>query len=239
MNKLLTIPLLSASLVLFATAAHAQLKVSIGPVVGETLMKQHVSNDTKLDYRFGLVAGAQAYLSWGRFALQPALLFSQKGSKYATQLLFRTSPGSPDTYLEFKTRTRLNYLTLPLNFTFAPAGTATGPQFFAGPYVSMLLGGSVEQDELPGQPANTTSIRVTNETDLYSGPAARRFDAGLQAGLGFRYDGLVLQAHYSLGLTSTKPAYAPQSAIVIDDLKVYNHGFQVSVGYLFDITHSK
>ncbi|RZK32472.1 MAG: PorT family protein [Hymenobacter sp.] len=239
MNKLLAIPLLSGSLFLFATAAHAQLKVSIGPVVGETLMKQHLSNDTKLDYRFGLVAGAQAYLSWGRFALQPALLFSQKGSQYATQVLFRTNPSSPDDYLEFKTRTRLNYLTLPLNFTFAPAGTATGPQFFAGPYVSMLLGGSVEQNELPGQPASTTAIRVTSEADLYSGPASRRFDAGLQAGAGFRYNGLVLQAHYSLGLTSTKPDYTSQSATVTNDLKVYNRGFQVSIGYLFAMTHEK
>ena len=187
MNKFLISLLLSGGLALATTAAHAQLKVSIGPVIGETLMTQHQSNDTKLDYRFGLVAGAQAYLSWGRFALQPALLFSQKGFKYSSQILYRTNPTSPDIYVDFTTRTRLNYLTLPLNFTFAPAGTATGPQFFAGPYVSMLLGGNVAQDELPGQPASTTAIRVTNEAELYGGPAARRFDTGLQAGVGYLF----------------------------------------------------
>ena len=86
------------------------------------------------------------------------------------------------------------------------------------------------------QTASTSSIRVANETDIYSGPASRRFDAGLQAGVGFRYDGLVLQAQYSLGLTTTRPNFTNQGAAT-NNIEAYNRGFQVSVGYLFDLKH--
>lgn len=228
MSKLLPISLLASGLALVAPAAHAQVKVSVGPVLGETLAKQHFNDDFKVDYRFGLVAGVQAYLSWGRFALQPALLFSQKGYKYLSQTQLNNDP----TLLDLTTKLRLNYLTLPLNFTFAPAGTGTGPQFFAGPYVSMLLGGSLEQN-LSGQPDASQPIRIANEADLFDGPTARRFETGIQGGLGFRYESLVLQAAYSLGLSDTSPSYN----YIGRTPKAYNRGFQVSVGYLFDVTH--
>lgn len=231
MNKLFTLSLLVNGLAAATTTAHGQVKVSVGPVIGETLAKQHFDNDFKVDYRFGLVAGAQAYLSWGRFALQPALLFSQKGYKYLSQTQLNNDP----TLLDLTTKLRLNYLTLPLNFTFAPAGTGTGPQFFAGPYVSMLLGGSLERN-LSGQPDASQPIRVANEADLFDGrPTARRFETGLQGGLGFRYEGLVLQATYSLGLSTTRPGYNYLGSPV-STAQAYNRGFQVSVGYLFDVT---
>jgi len=234
MNKLFAFSLLTSGLALATTVAHAQVKISVGPVVGETLMKQHVDTNSGLDYRFGLVAGAQAYLGWGRFALQPALLFAQKGYKYSTQLDYRTGPNSPPASFDFTVKQRLNYLTLPVNFVFAPSGTATGPQFFAGPYVSMLLGGNIEQGEQPSLPATTTSLRIANEADRYDGPTARRFDAGFQAGLGFRYEGFVLQANYSLGLSNTRPTY---TYVAGSSIGAYNRGFQASIGYLFDVTH--
>lgn len=234
MNKLFLTPLLAGSLALATSTAHAQLKVSLGPVVGETLMKQHLDNDTELDHRFGLIAGAQAFLGWGRFALQPALLFAQKGYKYSTQLDYRTGPNNPPASVEYTAKQRLNYLTLPVNFVFSPSGTAPGPQFFAGPYVSLLLGGNLEQGELPPQPATTTSLRIANEASRRDGPTARRFDAGFQAGLGFRVDGLVLQASYSLGLGSTRPTYTDVGG---GNIGAYNRGFQASIGYLFDVIH--
>jgi hypothetical protein len=231
MNKLFVTSLVAGGLGL-NTAAHAQLKVSLGPVVGETLMKQHVDTNSGLDHRFGLVAGAQAYLSRGRFALQPALLFAQKGYKYATEIEYRSGPNSPVTQATYAVKQRLNYLTLPVNFVFAPSGSATGPQFFAGPYVSLLLGGNIEQGELPDLSASTTSLRIANEARLGDGPTARRFDAGFQAGLGFRVDGLVLQASYSLGLGNIRPTYVDVGG---SSASAYNRGFQVSVAYLFDI----
>jgi hypothetical protein len=236
MSKLFTISLLASSLALATPAAHAQVKVSIGPVAGETLMKQRFSNGGTVDYRFGFVAGGQAYLSWGRFALQPALLFAQKGYKYSTQVDYRPDPNSPPATVELTGKQRLNYLTLPVNLVFAPSGTATGPQFFAGPYMSMLLGGSVEQGALPGQPASSTSIRIANEIEPREGPAARRFETGLQAGVGFRYEAFVLQATYSLGLSNTRAYYTLNpGGTSVSNSNAYNQGFQVSVAYLVDV----
>lgn len=236
MRKLLPISLLASGLFLAAPAAHAQVSVSLGPVVGETLMKQRFSNGGTADYRFGLLAGAQAYLSWGRWALQPALLFAQKGFNYSTEVDYRVANGQMGRATIWS-KQRLNYLTLPVNFVFAPSGTATGPQFLAGPYVSMLLGGTIEQGGLPEQPSSSTSIRIANEIAPQEGPAARRFEAGLQAGVGFRYEGLVLQATYSLGLRNTRAYYIlnPGGTTISND-NAYNQGFQVSAGYLFNVT---
>lgn len=235
MNKLLTTSLLAGSCLLLATAAQAQLTVSIGPKVGETLAKMRVDGDGHTDYRYGFAGGTQAYLGWGRFALQPALLFAQKGYKFSEQVLYSSTVGGSYVPVDLLTRVRLNYLTLPLNFTFAPEGTATGPQFFAGPYVSLLLGGSYEQ-ELSGIQSTSEPVHVTDNLEPISSYSARRVDAGFQAGLGFRADHLVLQIDYSIGLRYTVPAYY-YLAVPVRQSNLYNNSFLFAANYLFDLKH--
>jgi hypothetical protein len=233
MKQVFTTLLVAAS-PFFAPTAQAQVTISVGPKVGETLSKMRVDRDGHTDHRYGFAAGAQAYVGWGRFALQPAVLFSQKGYQYTEQVQY-SAGGSPLVTGDYTTKQRLNYLTLPINFTFAPEGTASGPQFYAGPYVSMLLGGHFDQ-QFNGLPSQSDPIHIGSTADLANGYFARRFDAGFQAGLGFRAEQLLLQIDYSLGLLSTVPNYtylgAPASRAAM-----YNSSFLFAASYLFDLKH--
>jgi hypothetical protein len=226
-----------ASSLVFATAAQAQVTFSIGPKVGETVSKLRIDNsDGHTDHRYGFAAGAQAYLGWGRFALQPALLFAQKGYKYSQEVQYSSSTGGSAPVMgDYTTKLRLNYLTLPINFTFAPSSTATGPKFFAGPYVSMLLGGSYAQ-ELSGMPSLSDPVHIADNSDFTYVYSARRFDAGLQAGLGFRVEHLLLQIDYSLGLRTTVPNFTYQGAPA-SRVDMHNSSFLFAASYLFDFKH--
>ena len=235
MKHLVSTLLLAGSLGL-ATAAQAQVQVSLGPRVGENLSTHRLdADDATSAYRFGLAAGVQASLSWKKFALQPALLFSQKGSSVSEELLFSTNGGTLQAGT-FTTKVRLSYLTLPLNFVFAPAGTGTGPQVFAGPYLGVLLGGRLEQS-YPPDLATSGPVYVVGNGDIPSAPGyySNRFDAGVQGGVGFRFEHLLLQAEYSLGLRNQFPAYSTNP--LVPNRTEYNRSFQASVSYLFDLKH--
>jgi len=75
----------------------------------------------------------------GHFALQPSLLFSQKGYRHLGHLL------NFDIVSPYEEDVRLHYLTLPLNLAYTLGRDGQGLQVFAGPYVSLLVGGSYAQ----------------------------------------------------------------------------------------------
>jgi len=235
MPKTFTTALFAGSFLFLAVAAQAQVSISIGPKVGENLSNRHIAGNGNTDHRFGWVAGAQASFTWGRFALQPALLFSQKGNSYSTDVDYRNATNLPFQHRTYTSQLRLNYLTLPVNFTFAPSGTATGPQFFAGPYVSALLGGNFKTT-VSGLGSETSPVYAGDRSKVVDGYYAGRLDAGLQAGLGFRCEHLVFQAEYSLGLRDIEHTYifAGQATSYVAS---YNRGFQASASYLFDVKH--
>ncbi|MGI4873866.1 MAG: porin family protein [Janthinobacterium lividum] len=229
--KHLPTTLVLASCFGLVTAAQAQVQVSVGPRVGGTLCSRFTASNST-GYRFGLVAGAQASLSWKKFALQPALLFEQKGGLTSEESTSYPAIYSPGQLGLFPTQYRLNYLTLPLNVAFTPAGPGTGPQFFAGPYLGVLLGGEGSYS-LRNEADKTAPIYVAAYEDpAKEGHAVRRFDAGVQAGVGYRCKRLLLRAEYSLSLVNQAPYYGDSP---LTPPNVYNREFQTSVSYLFDL----
>ncbi|QKG52378.1 porin family protein [Hymenobacter sp. BRD67] len=225
-------------LLLLAGAAQAQNTFSIGPVLGGNLATQHIAADNapSLHYHLDWLAGAQANLSWGKFAVQPALLLSQKGYKHDVDIYYRDGQNLPTGPVTIHHNLRLSYLTLPVNFAYAPLGAKTGPQLFAGPYVSVLLGGRdvhTDTSNLPTDATVTDRLLVAESIDINSGHTGfRRFDAGLQGGVGYRYEAFLLQASYSLGLRTTIPTYTDNGAPPTD-ANFYNRAFQLSLAYLF------
>lgn len=227
MRKPHTLSLLSSSLFLLATAAQAQPAFSIGPRVG--LNVSGVSNsspdNTTIHYRPGFAAGLQSSVQFGHLAVQPSLQFSQKGldEHYGRGLYSRYT-----TY-------RLNYLTLPINVAYSLRSGGQGLQVFAGPYVGMLLGGNYQLTSDDRGPFGGTSSYAGDieAGDTYTIPApgstapqprlCRRFDAGLQAGLGYRYGKLLAQAEFAFGLTDLYPMLS----------STYNRTAQASLSYLF------
>ena len=127
--------------------------------------------------------------------------------------------------------TRPNYLEIPINLVYTSKGDH-GFQLFGGPYLAFGVGGQsvVETsyygllntgayyagysyyrsfmsyvDEYPGD--NSTGLLQTTpyylqNTDAY---LARRFDAGLNAGVGYRRGPLQVQLGYGMGLLNQQP----------------------------------
>jgi hypothetical protein len=224
--------LLASGLFLLATTAQAQVTFAIGPTVGLTLAKARASNDDFPNtYRPGLEAGLLAAIGCGHFAVQPALLFSQKGYKSTyTVTYLAPNRSQPNTTADFTRNAHFSYLTLPLNMVYCQHTTGQGFQVFAGPYLSVLLGGRYESSGPNKTPAFYSDILVANTLPTSGGTTyyARRLDTGIQGGLGYRQKQLLVQVSYSLGLRNFQPTYEDGTGAAC-----YNQTFQLSFSYLF------
>jgi hypothetical protein len=141
------------------------------------------------------------------FYLQPALLFEQKGGKKVF--------GSQSDELF-----RLNYLTLPMNFTFAPA-VGTGQWLVGiGPYFGYGLSGT--------HSASFADSLFTFSHDPFSGNnGLKRFDAGLSVLIGYQLaSGVNLGVQSELGLVNLLKNGDNNNSF-------RNTSFQVTIGYRF------
>jgi len=221
--------------------AAAQTSFQVGPLAGATRSSVHYGDsqpyaDLATSYRTGFEAGLLGSWQRGHLAFQPAVLFAQRG--YRSSYVIVPSPGTLPPSSQANT-TRLNYLTLPLNLAYIQQPNGQGFQVFAGPYISCLVGGHYHSEydfytlggEYEGQVvAGDHNPATTGKTDVYS----KRWDVGLQAGLGYQYRALLLQVGYSLGLrnlAATIPGYP--AGTTVTTTPSYNRGFQVSLAYLF------
>ena len=247
--------LLASGLLLLTSAAQAQDTFSMGPRLGLNLSsapfkdEQHTYDTGS---RLGVEAGFGFNVNFGHFALQPALLYSQKG--FTINQTYTTTFTSPS-YVE-TTRTmldeeyRLNYVTIPVNFAYALRADGQGLQLFAGPYFGLLLGGNfkyTDREEATSQNVVVRSFTDTGSGKVFGGDSytpttsannkfySRSKDAGLQFGLGYRKSSFLLQAGYSMGLRNlgadlqiTNSAGTSTTA----GPTYYNRAFQVSLTYL-------
>ncbi|MBF9239881.1 PorT family protein [Hymenobacter sp. BT683] len=220
--------LLLSGLLFAAPQLHAQPSFSLGPRVGLNAATSHAASgpdDGSVRYRPGGEAGLTGSLRFGRFAVQPALLYSQKGYAYHARIDYRDGTGFGTA--DYDDRVRLDYLTLPVSLAYGRRADGQGVQVFAGPYLALLLGGRYATTiAVPSNPQTARgNISVAKEPG--TGRVFQRYDAGLQAGLGYRRQALLFQAGYSLGLRAATsfgdhpPRYA------------YNRTFQASLSYLF------
>ncbi|GAB3827240.1 outer membrane beta-barrel protein [Hymenobacter jeollabukensis] len=180
----------------------------------------------------------------GPLALQTGLLFSQKGT-VIHGFLSTPSPDRPqyNLYRDGRTQARYHWLELPLNVVYSPG--RSGLQLFAGPYVAVGVGGkaatvihnsSDDPNQLvvpttrftdkieygPGEPDNgTISIR---------GYYSRRFDAGFNAGIGYRRGPVQVQLGYGLGLVNLYQLEGTEQPSIQGG---YNRGAQLTGTYFF------
>ncbi|RZK31585.1 MAG: PorT family protein, partial [Hymenobacter sp.] len=136
---------------------------------------------------------------------------------------------------------RLNYLTLPVNLAYTQRSDGQGLQAFAGPYASCLVGGHYQNDfnfyTLGATGTFTGQVAAGDHNPGTAGSNAtysKRWDVGVQAGLGYRYQQVLLQVGYSLGLrnlAATIPGYP--AGTLVTATPIYNRGFQACLAYLF------
>ena len=226
------LPLLAGSLLL-AVPAHAQATFSVGPRLGlnaSTARFTYIETSAHV----GFEAGLTGTLQMGHFAVQPSLLFSQKGYQARGGLV------SFDTPVTYKETVRLNYLTLPLNLAYTLGKAGQGLQVFAGPYLGLLVGGNYQRQVhsdgyLGGSAYDSEYSGKVKPGDVFSytdNRYSQRLDAGLQAGLGYRWQGWQVQAGYSLGLRNLASSFQSYDGTRYREAANYNRAFQVSLSYL-------
>ena len=238
---------------LLTATAQAQVRVSIGPRLGLNLAGAPYADDFRAvayrtTTRTGLEAGLLATVGRGHWAVQPALVFSQKG--FVIDDDNTTSSNGQVNRVVTNNAYRFNYLTLPLNLAYAQGADGQGLQVFAGAYAGLLLGGSYRSDvsysyRTPTSAGGGAVHRAGPVAggDYYassgtSDPAfySRRFDAGLQGGLGYCRGRALLQIGYSLGLRNLGAAYrygSGPTAQVAPGPSYRNRAFQAALTYLF------
>ncbi|GAA4379325.1 hypothetical protein GCM10023186_16740 [Hymenobacter koreensis] len=201
-------------MLLTASAASAQTTYRLGVRVGGNLATTSFKNyseiipDVKNSQTFSSIFAGQVGVVFeaerGRFAFQPALLFSQKGTLRKQLSTYTVAGTSYEIRREGETTMRYNWIEMPLNFTYTLPGT-TGLQVFAGPYAAVGVGGRAVSEVTnstndPNQSVAVPTQRYTNKIEYGSSNASPRFDAGVNFGLGYRKGPVQLQAGYGLGV---------------------------------------
>lgn len=139
------------------------------------------------------------------FALQPELLYTQKGGKYEV--------------LGIDVENRSAYLELPLLLQF----TLLDPIYiYAGPQVSYLL--SVKTTYNDG---GQIEFEDEEDPDDYN-----RTDIGGAAGIGFNFDKVTLDARVVLGVIDYDKERSIQS-VEVEARNLKNFNFQVTAGIKF------
>lgn len=221
--------LILPALLLAATTASAQTTYRLGVRAGlnrATVTKEVPDRIDQPDFfytqrksaRFTGQIGVIAEAARGPLALQTGLLFAQKGTVIRGSLT-QDSFANPTLYKLYRDgRTVVSYhwLEVPLNVVYSPG--KSGLQLFAGPYVAVGVGGKAVSviDNRSEDPALPVLEPVTRYTDVIeygsqkpsSGPLrlstrgyySKRFDAGINAGVGYRRGPVQVQLGYGYGL---------------------------------------
>jgi outer membrane protein with beta-barrel domain len=200
-------------------------QIAIGPKVGVNIATWG-GDDTEdlegLGSVIGLQFGAAAEIAVNEmFAIQPELLFFQKGFsvEFEEDILEET--------LKSETTAKLNYLEIPI-LAKIMFGAEEGPKFFAtvGPSFGFGLGGEIESKVTFGGETETDTEDIDFEEDMIT-----KLDIGVSVGAGAQFPvgpgNLFVDVRYLLGLNSTDDSE--------DNSDVKNRGIGISAGFLFPI----
>jgi hypothetical protein len=214
-----------------AYIAHAQVRYILGPQVGYTLAtanykyRQFVNHN---QYRSGFSGGLTGELGIGHLTVRPAVLYAQKGYKLNQHNSF--SSGQP---FNVSTNKRFDYLTIPVNIAYTQRSNGQGIQVFAGGYIGFVLGGRYTDfaDFASGSSLPMSTGKVVG-SDSGNVPAfvlpIQSKDFGIQGGIGYRYQRLLAQVEYSMGLRNVN-----LTDLSGDAPTYHNRVFQLSLAYLF------
>ena len=197
MKKILLVGILTI-LCVSATFAQVRFGATAGLNVSNIIEsgEQAESGDFKAGLKVGVLAD---YAITGNFSVIPELLFSQRGSKIS-------EPASMST--------TINYLQLPINAAYKfDVGYGSKIFIFAGPYLGYAVSGKYKIESL--------SVDIpfgSGDEDM------KRFDFGLNGGIGYQYDKIFLKLQYNQGLTGLYNVSHTTSK---------NQNIAVSAGYFF------
>lgn len=205
MKNYLRIVLVSCLLIIAATV---QAQMKFGPVAGVNFSKMTlkyggISIDPMMMVGFHLGGLAEIPLS-DNFVLQPAIMYSTKGSRYSLDM------GEAD----YEMSMGPNFIEVPIYFAYKFELESMILFLKAGPYGAYAVGGQGKADE--------------EDWDLEFGEGEEKdmkpLDFGLGVGGGIEFNNLIVSVQYEFGLTNLAP---------VDDAEMKISVFSISIGYLF------
>jgi hypothetical protein len=125
-----------------SNAVQAQVRVSIGPQLGVNVSSTPYATYYRPDgvhttARTGIEVGAVASIGWGHWALQPALLFSQKGfnmnDEYTDEYTISGVPGNYSSTYSTTAEYCFNYLTCRSTWCTPNGPTAKASGYLPAP----------------------------------------------------------------------------------------------------------
>ncbi|AIZ65399.1 hypothetical protein PK28_17150 (plasmid) [Hymenobacter sp. DG25B] len=186
---------------------------------------------------WGGEAGAMVQVSRQHWAVQVATLYAQKGFRVDDEHEYDPNVGG--VYMRTRETYRLNYVTLPLQLAYTLHADGQGFQGFLGGYVGFLLNGQLTYDDIYRRPSyepvyykGKADIKPGQELEMKGDVISKGTDAGVQAGIGYRYQQLLTQISYSHGLVNLGTKYPNQPSNLYTP-EYSNRVIQVSFTYLF------
>ena len=183
-----------------------------------------------IGYRAGGEAGFAGNWARGHWALQAGARYSRRGYTQRDQVVLVS--GTPPVVATADYR--LNYLAVPVSVAYTQFANGQGMQGYAGVYAARFLAGRYEKSDLaPGRPNAVGRVRPADVQALSFGGTeyVRPWDAGLQAGVGYRYGAALLQAGYAHGLRSLAPNTNVGGGRLLTGAPYYNQTFSLSLTY--------
>jgi hypothetical protein len=242
--------LLSASVLLLATGAFAQTKMTgetsrFGIKAGVNLSKFHAGGDDAAANAFNDNAknnvgfNVTAFGDFGvgnNFFIQPGVSLQNKGNKFES-VSTTTALGNTVTTTS-SIKTNLMAIEVPINAVFRiPTGDAGAVQISAGPYIGFNISGKDKGENVVttvnNSNNNSTTVTSSNDRDLSFGSANDKnynsTEFGANFGLSYRTNsGFLVGANYGLGLTDLTPKDRQANSN-----KLTNRVLGFSVGYSF------
>lgn len=193
--------------------------IKVGPSFSSMTTKTNGDKNTS-DMLVGLEGGVYANLPIApQFYIQPSLMYEGKGGK--------------ETYdnggVSGEAKTRLNYLTLPIDFLFKPEmPNGSGAWIIGvGPYFGYGLSGKTKLSGEVGDVGGSASYDPFKDGGSDNDAALKRFDAGANVQLGYEMaNGFNIGLNANLGLVNIANNGD-------DDNSARNTNFGVTLGYTF------
>lgn len=182
---------------------------------------ESVNVNTGMKYLPGFHIGPTMEINLNkRLVFETALLFNQKGYK---QVIFDGLELQEDFGFSVSFKSRLYYLQIPLNLKATANIGALKVFASAGPYVSGGLFG-YHKAEVSGPEEPFYEIDEGSNKVKWGEDALKRFDAGINAGIGLEFKAMQLGIAYDHGLSNLTNS---ESSITS------NRSFRLSFGYRF------
>jgi hypothetical protein len=218
--SLIMLLMVSATLTFAQTTEKGKISFAITGGVNFQNLNGKLSTGDKLenDMLLGFHGGVNVQIPIApEFYFQPGLMFAVKGAK--------STPFSNNNYTS---KTKINYIEMPLNMVYK---AALGNGFFMlgfGPYVAYGIGGKAVTEV--GSVTLEKNIEFKNEAGALDFPVYKRFDAGANIFAGYEMaSGLFVQLDTQFGMLNINPDRGAND----NKSSSKNTGFGLSLGYRF------